>query len=493
MKENEFSDAVSNIDSDVVERFISMDNQLQSKVDRTANQKKTKGIWLRLGAVAACFALIISAIIVVPMLREDDPGIIPYPDNRPGKPTVNVQTSSAAPQYYGSEDSNRMPGSVQAEINPTGLSVTAKLVEALPDTYTFFDDWNQYEFRLLRMKTVKLLNGQKMTVEFYYLIPVDFMTDFSVFDSFVIKDMAQFAYEYSVMYNKTQKKAEQLNLVLFGYRVYGFTVMGENFMAFDADGVSDKRLWNANESWIAATESAKGVDTITKAEEKIRNNGREKNKLYVHLLKDISGEAANVLSQVKSFDNGIYVQTFSSGMLQFSPEVQFHAVRYINGFATNEKVNVWSKEWEGGEKDTYSFTKAHFDDSDLNALPDLASAISSIASAYDKGEIVPPHITNHEELNLVTYGIFGWYAKTNDGVIGVVRVTWQYFEGKSDDAYYIVEYGSDECQSIDRDALIQKIGEYETTYIYDGAYNETEKDLSEIKCLYELQPKIQLP
>ena len=31
MKENEFLDGVSNIESDVVERFVSMDNKLQKK------------------------------------------------------------------------------------------------------------------------------------------------------------------------------------------------------------------------------------------------------------------------------------------------------------------------------------------------------------------------------------------------------------------------------------------------------------------------------
>lgn len=76
MKENEFLDGVSNIEPDVVERFISMDNKLQKK----ANKPKSKGIWLRFGAIAACFLLIVSVIIAMPMLFEED---IPVslPDN----------------------------------------------------------------------------------------------------------------------------------------------------------------------------------------------------------------------------------------------------------------------------------------------------------------------------------------------------------------------------------------------------------------------------
>ena len=84
MKENEFLDGVSNIEADVVERFVSMDNKLQKK----ANKPKSKGIWLRFGAIAACFLLIVSVIIAVPMLREDDPGVIPGPGTT-DNPIVN--------------------------------------------------------------------------------------------------------------------------------------------------------------------------------------------------------------------------------------------------------------------------------------------------------------------------------------------------------------------------------------------------------------------
>lgn len=476
MKEHEFLDGVSQIEADVVESFVAMDARLQRKAGRSRSQIA----WMRVGAVAACFAVVVGMIMVVPMFREDDPGIVigtdsasTEGDDRPNIPIVNIQAPSPAPQYYGSAASEG-GASMGAELVTSGLSVTAKLVETLPDTYTFFDDWHQYEFRLLRMKTVKLLQGSEMTEEFYYLVPVDFMTDFSVYDRFVIKDMAQCTYECAVMYNKTQEKAEQLDLVLFGYGVYEHVQMGEKIMAFDGDGHFDERLWKANEKWIANTKHGQGEATIDEAEVKLQNDQWHSD-LYVHLLQDISGEAAKTLSYIRSLENGIYVPTFSTDKLSLSPEVQFHAVRYINGFATNEKVSVWCKEWTGGDQDIYEFTKARFDESDLYALPDLASAVASVASAYGKGDIVPPHIENHKELKLQSYGIFGWYAQTVDGVIGIVRVTWRFSPGNLDDAYYIIEQGSDECRPIDRDALVRKIGEYETTYIYEGAYNKDGK------------------
>lgn len=77
MKENDFLDGISNIEPDVVERFISMDNKLQKK----ANKPKSKVTWLRLGAIAACFVLIFGAVIIGLMLRKDEPGVAPDTNN----------------------------------------------------------------------------------------------------------------------------------------------------------------------------------------------------------------------------------------------------------------------------------------------------------------------------------------------------------------------------------------------------------------------------
>ena len=58
MKENEFLDGISNIDPDIVERFVSMDNRLKKQANR-------RSIWVRVGALAACFALIAGVVLSV--------------------------------------------------------------------------------------------------------------------------------------------------------------------------------------------------------------------------------------------------------------------------------------------------------------------------------------------------------------------------------------------------------------------------------------------
>jgi len=418
--------------------------------------------WQTYAAAAACLALIIGTVLTVPLFNKSE------------MPTVSL----SAPRYYGSRDSIGLQISANIE-EPKGISVTAKLAEVLPDTYTVFDEWTQHEFRILRMKTVKLLHGSEITDEFYYLIPAEFMTDFSVFDTFVISNMRQYTYEYYVMYNKTQGKAERLNIPIFGYFNYGFGYpdyiytffMARSLMAFDAEGNFDGRLWSANAAWIEGTKGAPVVGTVSEAEESEEKYQLYYDDVYVHLLKDITGGAREALEQIKNFDNGVFVPDLSL-KLGLGDNVKFNAVKYINGFATNEDVRLWNHDGQVA----YEFTKAHFGENELKALPNLSSAVEYVVSAYERGEVAPPHIANYEQLELRSHAVFGWYAKTTEGFVGVVRVTWRYHSEERDDAYYIIKYGSDECKPIDRDSLLELFGEYETTYIYKGGYDGKGKD-----------------
>lgn len=62
-----------------VDTLSSIKDKVYAKTNIKKERKPNKNVWLRFGAIAACFLLIVSAVIVVPMLREDDP-VVP-PDN----------------------------------------------------------------------------------------------------------------------------------------------------------------------------------------------------------------------------------------------------------------------------------------------------------------------------------------------------------------------------------------------------------------------------
>ena len=83
------------------EVLASVKGKVYAKTNLKKEVKTTKSVWLRFGAIAACFLLIVSAVIVVPMLREDEPGVIQEPgttnnwgdkaEQNPGE-TINVRS-----------------------------------------------------------------------------------------------------------------------------------------------------------------------------------------------------------------------------------------------------------------------------------------------------------------------------------------------------------------------------------------------------------------
>ncbi len=487
MKKQEWNEGLDHIDPKIVENYLNQKEQF-------AKQKRQRALWLRFGALAACVCLIFGAVVLIlPRVTERPPvgSDIERPTdgsehetNSQDLPIVNLQVPTGAPQYYGNGEG--LGASAPAEeVNSSQMAVTAEWLETLPDTYTFFDDWRQEEFRLLRMKTVKLLMGKEITEEFYYIIPVDFMSDFSLFDRFVLVDMTQYAYEYSILYNKTQNKAEKMELVLFGTISGPFSGPGRLMTPYDANGNFDARLWQSDEIWILWTEPWYDdvPETLSAAEEKASTvhewdvwNGS--NEYRVHLLEDVKGEAREVLDYIASMQNELYVPVYQpDGFLNLSPQVDLQARRFINGFATNESVRIFENERNGNMEYEAQWTTARFTEEDLKVLPDLPSAMATVISAFEAGELVPPHIEHYKDLQLNTRscGIIGWYAKTDDGVIGVVRVKWCYNtvnEVYLDDAYYVIEYGEDVCRFIERDALLERIGAYEKSFIYDGEYVE---------------------
>ena len=74
--------------------LASVKDKVYVKTKLKKEKKNYKSMWLRFGAIAACFVLIISAIIVAPMLKEDTLDIEPYfPTGEAWRPIIdsNVQ------------------------------------------------------------------------------------------------------------------------------------------------------------------------------------------------------------------------------------------------------------------------------------------------------------------------------------------------------------------------------------------------------------------
>lgn len=485
MKKRDWNEALNDLDVELVEKYVNKKDELRRK-------KTRKKAFLRIIAVAACLAVVAGSIVIVSMFREDKGDIFTTegPIRSDLIPPVDLPSISElmlpAERLTPSEKPNRYGELTEASsdiIGYTSYVATAKYIEALPDTYTFYGDQMQNEYRIIRMKGIKLYNGDNLPDEFCFLVPVSDMTDFSLYDQFLLS-MVQYGYEFSILYNKTQNKAERLDAILFAPQPaieYYPTGIGNRMKAFDAEGNFDDRLWSANEAWIENTERARRYPNIEMALEAYAFDET----MHVNSLEGITGEAAEVIEMIRSLDNGIYVPSPSTSDYPFA---NLSAVRYINGFATNEKVVVKNKvsnkyNAEGykdiencdGYYDTYEFTKARFTEDDLNALPDLTTAYSEVVKALEEGKIKPLHCNPQGERKYRETGAFGWYAKTENGVIGIIKVEWYFYcrpNNYLDDSYFIIEYGSSTCKQIDRDELLELLGDYETTYIYTGEYDD---------------------
>ena len=519
MKARDWNNGLNHIDPDLVEEFINTGTRLELRRKR----KKRGMLWLRIGAIAACLAILVaSPFALIPLLHPQDPTVPPTSETEKENATENtdnpssppsflpllerVQTPSGAPFYYGSENSIGSSSENGAH-SVDGISVTARYIETLPDTYLFFDSWNQVEFGILRMETVKQLNGSNMVDEFYYMVPVEYMTDFSLYDCFVLGDMGQYSTNvFSVLYNVTDGCAETMDLILFGYRAmpdFSDHLSGYDMMAFDETGTIDLRLWQSTEAWqensAGAMERYGATYTLAQAEETESSRSR----YYVYTQRNLSDAAIKELTDLASFKNGIFVPFRSSSgrflghgtNYQHHDYSEFYYRHYINGFATNEWIRISTADVSEDGSAVTKRSTAQFTDEDAARLPDLASAAASVTAALEAGQITPPHIQDLSTKKLSEWsglGVFAWYAKTDDGVIGIIRINWKYKNADIwelpatyfDDAYYVIEYGSDTAIAIDRDALLERIGKYESTFIFDGDYNENGKDPDSMNIVY---------
>lgn len=458
MKKTDWNEGLNHVNADLVEEFVSKREGLQ----KAGRMRKTV---IRTGALAACILLLISAA-ALPLLRSMGVWGSSEPSDVNGIPITQKYAPSPEPKHYGSEEAS-IQRIFAGDIIPNAVSVSARLKEVLPDTYTFYNDWAQTNFRLLRMETVDLIDGKEITEEFLYIVPLDYMTDFTVYSTFVFRGMRQRSLEYCVLYNTTRSCPESLDLLVFGPLYYepenwNQFYPTDLFKVFDENGMLDRTLWRSTEAWQKAT--ARDYDQYeghTLSEEKQEKWNFD---LGIDRLSSFKEESKLAVEIIKSRKQELYIPHYESHRIS--------AVRYINGFATNQLVTI--------SKDSVSIAEAFFEERDLSKLPDLTSARIAVIQALEQGRITPPHIKIDKESSKVINGIFCWYAKTETEILGVIRIDWRYTADSHsyfDDAYYIIEYGSSLCKPIDRDSLLERIGEYdEAGFIYKDNYGNRGKE-----------------
>ena len=139
MKKKEWNEGLNYLDPDLVEKHIEQKERLRQK------NKKGKGAWLRFGAIAACFLLIVSAVIAVPMLQKA---------NLPDVPTWDTA-------QYSAEDIAKLFDSM----NLYGASTNAYTKIYVPDSkYLYIGNMTDDEYLNLyqHTQTDKELNEMEL-------------------------------------------------------------------------------------------------------------------------------------------------------------------------------------------------------------------------------------------------------------------------------------------------------------------------------------------
>ena len=286
MKKKEWNEGLDHIDPDLVEKYVEQKDRLIQK------NKKSKGLWLRVGAVAACFLLIVSAVIVVPMLRGDDPGVIPGPGTT-DNPVVNppdytpiIFDATVSPEQLNGNSLEFIVGSSvsisggESAAPPAfqfsrGIAVKAKVVKNHPDKYYKLDVSSEYRptaYRLIQMETIEVIRGENVPPYFLYLIPEYVYVDMSVYDSLLIS-MSQIGVENYVLKNATQNRMESFELPVFAD--YQDNPELGNIIAF-TDGIFDTELnyntkikvdYKSGSYEISLNEDPKSKITLSKIKE----------------------------------------------------------------------------------------------------------------------------------------------------------------------------------------------------------------------------------
>ncbi len=478
MKKKEWNEGLNHLDPDLVEKYVEQKDSLRQK------SKKPKSLWLRFGAIAACFVLILSAV-VVPILREDDPGTVNPPDHIPiiFDATESPESLNGNSLEFIVGTSVSMSGGESADPPAFrfshGIAIKAKVVKNHPDKYYKLDvnsESHPTAYRLIQMKTIEVISGENVPQYFLYLIPEYLYVDMSVYDSLLIS-MSQLGVENYVLKNETQKRMESFELPIFA-DCQDEPELG-NVIAF-SDGIFDESLWQ-NSTWLYGYQFAKYYldnpeysnlvvargDSESTVISAIHRQYREwcggnYQEPSVKTLNFTTQAAKDAIEYVKPFVNGVFSQLYQP----YSGNGELIFRRYINGCQTEETIRIDLLT----EEVTYS--EVRYTKEDMEQIENISAHLSEKAIEYAEQLPNPPH-TDPEGKELLCLNLYAWYVKVDDKLYGVIKTAWRYQEKDNyflqyyDDAYVLYDMSAGTATDISRDDLVTSIG---TRNVYMGKY-----------------------
>lgn len=501
MKHNDIFSALSFVDGELTERA--------HKTMQGEHKYKKIAAWKRWSMVAACVCLCFAVLIA--SIPRKDPNIN-Y--NISLSHTVSSDEILLLPkQMYlcGEMDDLGIMSAPGAQFNYLhGTAIVAKVVEVLPDeysdpaftqiyekqgvstfSYNLAYSWKKdldFKFCILRLRVEKVINGENVPHEIYYMLPSYASTDLLEYDQMIFFVRLR-GYDEYVLMNETQGRAEAF-YPMFSSNKWGnpYSHVG-SVMAF-SNGRLDTGLWE-KEGWLVPYDNMifwggytlqdflqkndtsifaslttypayegctlrSAIRMIQKHQQELINNSIISNIEYNFDILDHlpTLEAQAVLSYVKPFENGIFAHYVNGNNLQY--------FRVIHGFFTREEIAI---NMDTGE---VMHSGEAFTQQEIDALP----ALSEFIERLDLSTLETGHLTSEVAANLeVNFcRTTAWYTKYNGQAYGIVKVHWQYKEIDItpnvqlyadlfyDDLYYLFSTDG-EVKVVSREELREYIGD----------------------------------
>ena len=495
MKKKEWNEGLNYLDPALVEAYVRQKDAIEQ---RKAQQRS---LWLRLGALAACFALIVGAIFILPEPKEDLVGEAPLVLNQPiPNPSIRLDATVFSEKLSGSNSAFVVGSSPSGgggfvadaafvfqfyTAHHRDFAVRARVVKNYPDIYYNLGVSSPY--RLVLMECLGVINGENVPQYFLYRMDASEFVDLSAYESLLIS-MEQCGTEHYVMKNGTQNKIEAFEPPVFESAMTSFG----KIIAF-RDGVFDESLWqNENKSWDYAyryygkrmLDDPEKSDLVVKRGDLewnvIRNiqkryeESREDKRLShlpdakVVTLQFSSSEAQAAVEYVKPFTNGVFSQS-CTGFIGGSGRIFFR--RYINGCQTEETVTIDL----ATEEVTYS--EVQYTQKDLSNVENLPVHLAEMALAYAEQIPTPPHTTLAGK-TLVSLNLYAWYAKVDGKLYGVIKTHWCYRAENDrhieyyDEAFVLYDMEAGTATDVSREELIATVGDRN---VYLGPYDVGEE------------------
>ena len=481
MKKQEWNEALNHLDPEIVEKYVLQKDELRQK-------KRKKTVWFRAVIIAACLAVVVGTMVLLPLFFDDSPDqdygtdFTPIifdatvsPDKLQGNSFEFVVGSSVPPEgeIFGDTPAFEFSGAI---------AVKAKVVKNYSDKYYKLEaslSETPTAYRLVQMQTLEVINGANVPQEFIYLMPEQTYVDLSVYDSLLIA-MTQVGVNNYVMQNETQNRIECLDMIVFADHIdkpeFG------RIIAF-SDGIFDESLWQ-NENWLFGYQFSRYFLDNPDKSHLVVARGDSESEVISAIKKEYSEwsgeeypvpsvvvpdfkteEAKAAMEYVKPFVNGVFAQEYQY------PNDTITFRRYINGCQTEETVKIDPVT----EEVTYSSVR--YTEEDMARIENIAAHLSEKAREYAEQLPNPPHLDT-EGMELKCLNLCAWYAKVDGKLYGVIKTSWWYYRDEYndhfdryqpvryyDDAYVLYDVSAGTATDISKDDLINIVGEHN---VYPG-------------------------